>query len=78
MAALVDSSSPLVPPEPMVKILQALETLPDDSRLLVHHVRRPMHLYDRLDEMGYAHETRELGPGRVEVMIQKPEGIQAQ
>lgn len=63
--------SELVPPEPMVKILQALETLPDDSRLLVHHVRRPMHLYDRLDEMGYAHETRELGPGQVEVMIQK-------
>lgn len=63
--------SELVPPEPMVKILQALETLPAGSRLLVHHVRRPMHLYDRLDEMGYAHDTRELAPGRVEVMIQK-------
>jgi uncharacterized protein (DUF2249 family) len=64
--------SELVPPEPMVKILQALESLPDGARLLVHHVRRPMHLYDRLDEMGYAHETRELAPDRVEVMIQKP------
>jgi hypothetical protein len=63
--------SELVPPEPMVKILQALETLPDDARLLVHHVRRPIHLYDRLDGMGYVHATRELGPGRVEVMIQK-------
>jgi uncharacterized protein (DUF2249 family) len=64
--------SELVPPEPMVKILQELETLPDGARLLVHHLRRPMHLYDRLNEMGYAHETRELAPDRVEVMIQKP------
>ena len=63
--------SELVPPEPMVKILQMLETLPNGSRLLVHHVRRPIHLYDRLDEMGYAHATRDLGPGQVEVMIQK-------
>ena len=66
--------SELVPPEPMVKILQMLETLPDGSRLLVHHVRRPIHLYDRLDEMGYAHATRDLGPGQVEVMIQKRAG----
>ncbi len=64
--------SELVPPEPMVKILQTLETLPPDARLLVHHVRRPIHLYDRLDEMGYAHATRELAPGKVEVLIQKP------
>lgn len=64
--------SELVPPEPMIRILQALESLPDGARLLVHHVRRPMHLYDRLDEMGYAHATRELAPDRVEVLIQKP------
>ena len=62
----------LVPPEPMIRVLQALEELPDGGRLLVHHVRRPMHLYDRLDEMGYAHDTREPGPDRVEVLIQKP------
>ncbi len=66
--------SELVPPEPMIKILQTLETLPPDGRLLVHHVRRPMHLYGRLDEMGYVHATRDLGPGRVEVMIQKRAG----
>lgn len=63
--------SELVPPEPMIKILETLETLPVDGRLLVHHVRRPIHLYDRLDELGYAHDTRDIGPGRVEVMIQK-------
>lgn len=66
--------SELVPPEPMIKILQTLETLPPNGRLLVHHVRRPIHLYERLNEMGYAHETRETGTGRVEVLIQKRPG----
>lgn len=66
--------SELVPPEPMIKILQALETLPPNGRLLVHHVRRPMHLYDRLNEMGYPHDTRELSPGHVEVLIEKRTG----
>jgi uncharacterized protein (DUF2249 family) len=61
----------LVPPEPMIKILEALEALPPGGRLLVHHVRRPIHLYERLDELNYAHDTRELGPGRIELMIQK-------
>ena len=70
--------SELVPPEPMVKILQTLEGLPEGARLLVHHVRRPIHLYDRLDEMGYPHATRELGPDRVEVMIEKPAAAKAQ
>lgn len=62
----------LVPPEPMIRVLRALEALPEGGRLLVHHVRRPIHLYDRLDEMGYAHDTREMGPDRVDVLIQKP------
>jgi uncharacterized protein (DUF2249 family) len=52
----------LVPPEPMIRILQALEELPSGARLLVHH----------LNEMGYPHDTRELGPSRVDVMIHKP------
>jgi hypothetical protein len=64
--------SELVPPAPMMKILQALETLPDGATLLVHHVRRPIYLYERLDDMGYPHYTRDLGPDRVEVLIRKP------
>lgn len=62
----------LVPPEPMIRILEALEVLPPGGTLLVHHVRRPMHLYPRLDELGCRHDTRELGPNRVELLIQKP------
>lgn len=62
----------LVPPEPMIRILEALEKLPAGATLLVHHVRRPMHLFPRLDALGYQHETREVGPGRVELLIAKP------
>jgi uncharacterized protein (DUF2249 family) len=64
--------SELVPPEPMIRILTALEELPAGASLLVHHVRRPMHLYPRLDELGYRHETREIGPDRIELLIEKP------
>lgn len=64
--------SELVPPEPMIKILQTLEELPPGGTLRVHHVRRPIHLYPRLDELGCRHETREPEPGKVEVLIQKP------
>lgn len=64
--------SELVPPEPMMRILGALEELPDGGQLTVHHVRRPMHLYPRLDELGYAHSTRDLAPNQVELVITKP------
>ena len=66
--------SDLVPPEPMVRILEALDRLPPGETLLVQHVRRPVFLYPRLDALGYEHETRELGPGRVEIRIRKPRG----
>lgn len=69
--------SELVPPEPLVKILQALEEMPEGGRLLVHHVRRPIHLYDRLDEMGYIHDTREIAPDHFEVLIEKRAGVGA-
>lgn len=64
--------SELIPPEPMMRILGALEDLPDGGQLTVHHVRRPMHLYPRLDELGYVHTTTELAPDKVELVIVKP------
>lgn len=71
--AYVDVSDPnLVPPEPMVMILDALEELPPGGRLVVSHIRRPLHLYPRLDALGCTHETRELGPDRIELVIDKP------
>lgn len=64
--------SELIPPEPMMKILGALEELPEGGQLTVHHVRRPMHLYPRLDEMGYAHTTTKLASDKVQLVITKP------
>ncbi|HEU5318021.1 MAG TPA: DUF2249 domain-containing protein [Chloroflexota bacterium] len=64
--------SGLPPPEPMVKILEALETLAPGGALHVRHSRVPIYLYPRLDAMGYTHETREVGAERVELTIRKP------
>lgn len=63
--------SDLAPPEPMVRILEACAQLAPGRTLWVEHARRPIYLYPRLDEHGYAHETRELGPGRVELRIRR-------
>jgi hypothetical protein len=37
--------------------------------LLVEHHRRPVYLYPQLEAQGFAHETRELAPGRVQLTI---------
>jgi uncharacterized protein (DUF2249 family) len=64
--------SELVPPEPMMRILGALEEMEPGKTLLVHHARRPMFLYPQLEDLGYTHETRELGPAAFEILIHKP------
>ena len=63
--------SALPPPEPMVKILEALAALPPGGALHVRHARVPIYLYARLDAMGCAHQTTEVGPGHVELVITK-------
>jgi uncharacterized protein (DUF2249 family) len=65
--------SDLAPPEPMVRILEAAARLGPHQALLVEHHRRPVYLYPQLDAQGFAHETRELGPGRVEIVIRRGE-----
>jgi uncharacterized protein (DUF2249 family) len=59
----------LEPPEPMVQILARLDTLRPGQRLVVLHERRPMLLYPQLDERGFVHNTEELGPGLVRIVI---------
>ena len=65
--------SDLEPPEPMVRILQTAATLAKQQTLLVDHHRRPVYLYPQLEAQGFAHETRELGPGRVQILIWRKE-----
>jgi uncharacterized protein (DUF2249 family) len=62
----------LEPPEPMVKILERLDTLRPGQRLVVFHERRPMLLYPQLDERAFLHDTEELEPGLVRIVIRRP------
>lgn len=47
----------LPPPEPMIRVLEALTTLPIGSDLQVRTDRRPMHLYPLLYQRGFHGET---------------------
>lgn len=64
----------LEPPEPMVRVLAALETLGPGQTLEVLHERRPMFLYPQLDDRGFVHRTEELGPGLVRIVIRRGAG----
>ena len=53
----------LEPPQPLVKILEALATLPEGARLRARTDRRPMHLYAQLEERGFVGESEEQKDG---------------
>lgn len=53
----------LEPPQPMVKILEALANLPAKTGIRARTDRRPMHLYAHLEERGFAGETTEQTDG---------------
>ncbi|MCC6823894.1 MAG: DUF2249 domain-containing protein [Verrucomicrobia subdivision 3 bacterium] len=53
----------LEPPQPMVKILEALASLPPGAMLQARTDRRPMHLYARLEERGFTGESQEQSDG---------------
>lgn len=53
----------LEPPQPMVKILEALLVLPHGGRLRALTDRRPMHLYPLLQARGFTAQTEEQADG---------------
>jgi uncharacterized protein (DUF2249 family) len=59
----------LEPPQPMVAVLERLETLAPGETLTVVHDRRPTFLYPQLDDRGFTHRTDEPSPGVVRIMI---------
>lgn len=61
------------PPEPMEKVMQALDELrPGESvRMLLH--REPFPLYAILAERGYRHETRMEADGSYVILIRQAE-----
>lgn len=61
----------LEPPEPMMRTLAALETLPPGATLLQLNVRVPQFLLPLLEERGFTHEIREQGPELVRLFIRR-------
>jgi len=53
----------LEPPQPMVKILEALAALPAGAGLRARTDRRPLHLYPHLEERGFTAATEEQPDG---------------
>ena len=53
----------LEPPQPLIKILEALASLPEGAELRAHTERKPMHLYAQLEERGFVGQTEEQADG---------------
>jgi uncharacterized protein (DUF2249 family) len=53
----------LEPPQPLVKILEAVAALPEGAQLRARTDRRPMHLYAQLEERGFLGESEEQPDG---------------
>lgn len=56
-------------PGPMHAILEALQTLPKDGALFVHHKKTPVFLLPELADRGWQYRISEKAPGQVEMLI---------
>ncbi|HET7627153.1 MAG TPA: DUF2249 domain-containing protein [Bacillales bacterium] len=62
----------LSPPQPMMRTLERLEQMESGETLVIINDRRPMFLYEELNEMGYEHETAANEDGGFRITIRKP------
>ncbi len=68
---LIVDARGLEPPQPMAKILEALPGIGAGGQILAITDRRPMLLYPKLEERGFAYTTEETGSGWFETRIWK-------
>lgn len=61
--------SDLEPPEPLERILDALDGLGADDWLHVRHRREPFPLYGFLRRLGYAWRTERVGDAAFDILI---------
>lgn len=61
----------LAPPEPMIKILEKLSEIDEETILVVHHHREPAMLYPKLEERGYSAMTNKIEENYFKVVITK-------
>ena len=61
----------LEPPQPLIVILEALAAMPDGGQLRACTDRRPVHLFEQLEERGFAGETKEQDDGSFVTTIRR-------
>ncbi len=61
----------LEPPQPMVKILEALSAFPAKGAIRARTNRRPIHLYPLLEAGGFVGESEEQGDGSFITLIHR-------
>jgi uncharacterized protein (DUF2249 family) len=61
----------LEPPQPMVRILETLESMAEGTVLHAKTDRRPMHLYPQLELRGFVGETEQLSDGSFVTRIRR-------
>lgn len=59
----------LAPPQPLVAIVRAIESLPRTRALIVHHDRDPVWLYPELVQIGWWADVIDGEPGEVRLRI---------
>lgn len=64
----------LEPPEPMMRIMEALEKLGSDEVLVAINDRPPMFLFPQLEARGFDHQTEEQEDGSFAITISRREG----
>ena len=62
----------LVPPEPMVKVLEAVEKMGKDEAVLMLHRKKPTLLFPRLKEKGLDFELTDKDDENIELLIWRP------
>ncbi|MDX2470621.1 MAG: DUF2249 domain-containing protein [SAR324 cluster bacterium] len=58
------------PPEPMVRVLEAVEALKLDQKICMIHRKKPVPLFDKLSEKGMDFDWKDLG-SHYEILIWK-------
>jgi uncharacterized protein (DUF2249 family) len=56
-------------PQPMITILETLDTLPPNTALYIYHKRIPVFLLPELEQRGFEHRIKEISDGEVHLMI---------
>ncbi|WLR56599.1 DUF2249 domain-containing protein [Mesobacillus subterraneus] len=64
----------LEPPQPMMRTLTKLEELEEGETLIIINDRRPMFLFEQLDELGFLYLTEQQEDGSYRVTISRKAG----